>query len=179
MKKKRAGVWILALALLLVHLVFRSTAHAEENQSWKQMFLQGGLCKISFPVAPKKVQEILSLPKGNRLLYDIYTAPLGRGATLFFLTTTFSSSIAEKESLEDVVHAILERNKENKLIFSKENSRFGQRSISFLIQSKTHYFRGEVIAIQDKLFILGMDGNKDDKKMEEAFGRFVESFQFE
>ncbi len=178
---KRVGIWILALTLFMAHLLFRSVAHADEGNvgtPWKTVYTKGGECTISFPTAPQLVEQALNLPEGQTLFYDVYLAPFENKGVFLFLVASYPSALApgyENVGVEGLLKGIVGHRPDNQLIFSKAIQIEGHSGTTFLVESKTHYFRGQAFMLGNKLFLIAMEGKKEFA-VENLFLQFAKSF---
>lgn len=177
---KRFGIWLLALALLAVHILLRSSAHADEGSAWKSFQTKTGDCLIGFPVQPTLVQQSLQLPNSkDRLHYDIYLAPFENKGIFMLLIATYPRPLAgghEIAGLEGLLKGILSHHPDNKLVFADLLEATEHPTLTFLVQSSANYFRGQALMVGNKLYLIAMEG----KKMtidEETFKKFLESFR--
>src|SRR5438105_4881926 len=90
---KKIGTCLFMLSLVAVHVLFRSTAHAETPDSWKQFFTQDGKCSIFFPDQPILVQQSLRIADGQVLDYDIYLAPFEDKGVFMLLVATYPPTL--------------------------------------------------------------------------------------
>jgi hypothetical protein len=178
---KKVGIWILALALFMAHLFFRSAAaHADEGGGWKQTYAKTGDCVISFPSAPQMVQQSLKLAdSGERLNYDVYLAPFEDKGVFLLLVATYPHPLSgghEVAGLEGLLKGIVGHHPDNALVFA-ELIHFGKHpAINFLVQNGKSYFRGQALMVGNKLFLIAMEGRKGTME-ENIFSRFLKSFQ--
>jgi len=175
---KKLGIWLLAIGLLAVHILFRSTAHAAPVDTWKQFYSQDGRCSISFPVQPTLVQQSLKVADGQTLTYDIYLAPFEEKGVFMLLVATYPQTLAgghEIAGLEGLLKGLVGHNAENKLVFANLVDYAGKPAMNFLVQSLSNYFRGHALMSGNKLFLIAMEGRKAELD-EKTFNRFLESF---
>jgi hypothetical protein len=181
---KKIGIWCLAIFLFLSHVLLR-TAHAEETkiqaplENWKEIQSRTGDCRISFPSLPKLVQQTLNVSdKGHKLLYDIYLAPLKGKSLCLLLVATYPFPLKEGHEvagLEGLLRGIVGNNGANQLVFANVLEHKGHPVVDFLVQSPTSFFRGQALMVENKLYLIGIEG-KDGELDESAFRRFAESF---
>ncbi|HEX2583262.1 MAG TPA: hypothetical protein VHL30_04010 [Chlamydiales bacterium] len=178
-KAKKIGVWLLAIFLLATHLLIRSTAQAAEPDSWKQFYTRGGECRISFPSVPKMIQQALTVTEeGDKLTYDVYLAPLNEKALCLLLVAAYPFPLKSGHELlgiEGLLNGIVGHHPDNKLIFANVINQKGNQAVDFLVQSPSSYFRGQAMMKGHKLYLLAIEGKKEDFN-EEAFKKFAESF---
>jgi hypothetical protein len=177
---KKVGIWALAVALFMAHLLFRSVAHADEGGGWKQTYSKSGECLIDFPSPPQMVQQSLKLSEsGAKLNYDIYLAPFEDKGVFLLLIATYPLPMAgghEVAGLDGLLKGIVGHAPDNVLVFSDLIDYHGHPAMNFLVQSGKSYFRGQAFMVGNKLFLIAMEGRKGT--MQEAiFGRFLKSFQ--
>ncbi len=176
---KKLGIWLLAIGLLVVHILFRSTVHAAPVEQWKQFFSQDGACSISFPSEPTLVQQSLRVADGQMLKYDIYLAPFEEKGVFMLLVATYPQTLPggyEVAGLEGLLKGLVGHNVENKLVFANLVDYAGRPAMNFLVQSLSNYFRGQALMSGNKLFLIAMEGRKSELD-EKAFTRFLESFK--
>jgi hypothetical protein len=181
---KTIGIWCLAIFLFLSHVLLRA-AHAEEvtiqapSDNWKEIQSRTGDCRISFPSIPKMVQQTLNVSeKGHKLLYDIYLAPLKGKSLCLLLVATYPFPLKEGHEvagLEGLLRGIVGNNAGNQLVFANVLEHKGHPVVDFLVQSSTSFFRGQALMVENKLYLIGIEG-KDGELDEVAFRRFAESF---
>lgn len=178
---KKVGIWLLALALFMAHLFFRSVAHAEPvGSSWQNVYAKSGDCLIAFPTPPQMVQQSLKLSEsGQRLNYDVYLAPFEDKGVFLLLVATYPLPLSgghEVAGLEGLLKGIVGHNPDNALVFANLIDFNGHPAINFLVQSGTSYFRGQALMVGNKLFLIAMEGRKGTMQ-ENIFTRFAKSFQ--
>jgi hypothetical protein len=179
-KIKKIGIWCLAIFLFVSHILLRS-AYAGESQTdgWKEVRSRAGDCRISFPSVPKMVQQSLNVSeKGHKLLYDVYLAPLKGQSLCLLLVATYPFPLKEGHEiagLEGLLRGIVGNNPENKLVFANVLEHRGHPVVDFLVQSPTSYFRGHALMVENKLYLIAIEG-KQGELDEGAFSRFTESF---
>ncbi len=177
---KKIGIWFLAFSLFAFHLLFRSVAHADEGSSWKQIFAKSGECQISFPTAPQMIQQTLPLADGiNRLSYDVYLAPHEDKGVFLLLIATYPAPLTEGNvvaGLEGLLTGIVNHNPENRLVYADLVMHMGHPTMDFLVEGGNSYFRGQALMVENKLYLIAMEGLKG-KMDETAFSRFFKSFE--
>jgi hypothetical protein len=178
---KRVGIWILALSLFMAHLLFRGVAHADEGGAspWKTIYAKGGECTIAFPSAPQLVEQALNLPEGQTLFYDVYLAPFENKGVFLFLVASYPATLSpgqENMGVEGLLKGIVGHRPDNKLIFANAIQIQGYTGTTFLVQSETHYFRGQALMVGNKLFLIAMEGKKEFA-VEPLFLQFAKSFR--
>lgn len=179
-KLKKIGIWCLAIALFLSHVLLRS-AYAEEGKStpWQELRTRAGDCRILFPTVPKLVQQSLNVSdKGHKLLYDVYLAPLNGKSLCLLLVATYPFPLKEGHEiagLEGLLRGIVGKNADNKLVFANVIELQGHPVIDFLVQSPTSFFRGQALMVDNRLYLIAMEG-KYGELDEDAFSRFADSF---
>jgi len=177
---KKIGIWLLAIGLLLAHILFRSSAHADQlGATWNQFFTKDGTCSISFPSEPTLVQQSLRVADGQRLNYDIYMAPFEDKGVFMLLVATYPRPLSgghEVAGLEGLIKGIVTHNAENRLVFAHLIEYAGHPAMNFLVQSFSNYFRGRALMSGNKLYLIAMEGRKADLD-EITFSRFLESFR--
>jgi hypothetical protein len=179
-KLRKLGIWCLAVVLFVSHVLLRS-AYAEEPRTdlWKEMQTRTGDCRISFPSVPKLVQQSLNVSeKGHKLLYDVYLAPLKGQSLCLLLEATYPFPLKEGHEiagLEGLLRGIIGNNAGNKLVFANVLEHKGHPVVDFLVQSPTSFFRGQALMVNNKLYLLAIEG-KTGELDEQAFARFTESF---
>jgi hypothetical protein len=177
---KKIGIWALALALLMAHILFRNVAQADTGPSWKQTYAKNGECTIEFPVQPQMVQQSLKVSEeGHKLTYDVYLAPFEDKGVFLLLIATYPLPMAgghEIAGLEGLIKGIVSHHVDNRLIFAKMMDHGGHPAINFLVQNGSSYFRGQALMVENKLFLIAMEGRKGEMD-EETFNRFLKSFQ--
>jgi hypothetical protein len=176
---KKAGIWFLALFLLVAHVLLRSSLHAEELSTWQQIKTKAGDCSISFPVLPKFMHQSMVVSKqGHKLDYDIYLAPLNDKALCLLLVATYPFQLKEGHELagiEGLLNGIVGQSPDNKLIFANLIEIEKHKAVDFLVQSPKSYFRGAALMIGNKLYLIAIEGLSNELN-EEAFARFTQSF---
>lgn len=178
---KKVGVWTLAVALLVAHFFFRTVAHADSGQAgWKQFFAQSGECRINFPSAPQLVQQSLRLNEaGHKLNYDVYLAPFEDKGMCLLLIATYPAALPgghEIAGLEGLIRGIVGHNPNNKLVFADLKDHQGHPAMDFLVQSGTSYFRGHAVMVENKLFLIAMEG-KVSERDESVYTQYLKSFK--
>ena len=177
---KKVGIWVLAIALFMAHLLFRSVATADEGTGWKEIYSKSGDCTIAFPSPPQMVQQSLKLAdSGQRLNYDVYLAPFEDRGVFLLLVATYPLPLAsghEVAGLEGLLNGIVGHSAENQLVFAEMVDFGGHPAVNFLVQSGKSYFRGRALMVGNKLFLIAMEGRKGTLE-EKIFSRFVKSFQ--
>lgn len=178
---KKAGIWFLAFVLFMAHLFFRSLAHAGEGSEWTQIYAKGGDWYIAFPSTPQKIQQSLKLPDSDQPLhYDMYLAPFENKGIFLFLVATHPlppSPGREIAGLEGFLKGIVGHHPDNRLVFARFVMVGKKPAIDFLVESKARYFRGQVLMVGNRLFLIAMEVHQG-KVDEKVFARFAESFQF-
>ncbi len=177
---KKVGIWILALALFMAHIFFRSIAHADEGSGWRKMYSKSGECVIDFPSAPQMVEQSVKLADtGQRLNYDIYLAPYEDKGVFLLLIATYPLPLSgghEVAGLEGLLKGIVGHSPDHSLIFADLVDYHGHPALNFLIQGQMSYFRGQAVMVGNKLFLIAMEGRKESMQ-ENIFTRFLKSFQ--
>lgn len=176
---KKVGIWCLAFFLFLAHLFFRSVAHADTPIAWKQVFMKSGDCSIEFPTTPQLIHQALQLAEGQKLLYDVYVAPVENQGVFLLLIATYPLPLTgghEVAGLEALVKGIVNHSPDNELIFAEKIEWNGHPAIHFLVRGGANYFRGQAFMRGNKLFLIAMEG-KESNREETLFTRFVRSFQ--
>ena len=176
---KKMGVWFLAIGLMLAQLLFRSTAHAAEVQTWNQYQAQDGACSIAFPSRPTLVQQSLKVAEGQILTYDIYVAPFEDKGVFMLLVAKYPQALPgghEIAGLDGLLKGILSHNVENKLVFANLIDYAGRPAMNFLVQNLSNYFRGHAFMSGNRLFLIAMEGRKTEVD-EKTFKLFLESFK--
>lgn len=177
---KKVGIWCLAIFLFVSHVLLRS-AYAEEPkvEVWKEVRTKSGDCRISFPSIPKMVQQSLNVSeKGHKLLYDVYLAPLKGQSLCLLLVATYPFPLKgghEIAGLEGLLRGIVGNNAENKLVFANVLEHKGHPVVDFLVQSPTSFFRGQALMVENKLYLIAVEG-KAGELDEAAFHKFADSF---
>jgi hypothetical protein len=178
---KKAGVWFLALFLVAAHLFMR-TAHADEGSSWNMMISRTGDCRIHFPSRPQMVQQSLQVSDdGLRLHYDVYLSPFEDKGVCLLLIAQYPLPIVpgnELVGLEGLLNGIVGHNAENKLTFANVVDLQGVPGVDFLVQGGANYFRGLAFMVENKLYLIAMEGKKEYLN-ETIFTRFSKSFQMQ
>ena len=148
---KKLGIWLLAIGLMVAHIIFRSTAHAEApDDAWKQFYTQDGRCSISFPGQPTLVQQSLNVADGQRLNYDIYLAPFEDKGVFMLLVATYPHSLSgghEVAGLQGPLKGIVGHNIANNLVFANLVDHSGRPAMNLLVQGHDY----KIIA--EKLFL--------------------------
>ena len=178
---KKVGIWCLAIGLLMVHVLFRTTAHASEHPQWQQFASYSGECEIAFPTKPSFMEQSLQLPEGKGMLhYEVYLAPFeDRKGVFMLLIATYPHTLDgghEVAGLEGLVRGIVNHNPENRLVFANLLQFFEHPALTFLVQSSANYFRGQAVMVGNKLYLIAMEGRKGELN-EKTFNRFLESFR--
>ena len=177
---KKVGIWCLAIGLLMVHILFRSSAHAAEVSTWKQFYTKSGECAIGFPAQPTLVQQSLQLSEGKeKLHYEVYLAPFEDKGVFMLLIATYPRTLAgghEVAGLEGLLRGIVSHHPDNQLIFANLLQFAEHPAINFLVQGTSSYFRGQALMIGNKLYLIAMEGRRGDLN-EETFTKFLESFK--
>lgn len=190
---KLAGIWLLTIFLLATHVFLRSALHAEETSivvqsdatvtqssaSWALVQSQSGACSISFPSAPKLIQQSLNVSEqGHKLTYDVYIAPLNGKSLCLLLEAVYPYALKsghELAGIEGLLNGILGQSPDNQLVFAKILEQSGHPSVDFLVQSSTSYFRGQALMVGNKLYLVAIEG-KVGELDEALFTQFVQSF---
>ena len=177
---KKIGVLLLAMGLLAIQILFRSSVHADEGSAWKQFQTKSGECRIAFPEKPTLVQQSMQLSDGQgRLQYDIYLAPFEDKGVFMLLVATYPKPLMgghEVAGLEGLLKGIVSHHPDNELIFAKLLQFAQHPALNFLVQSTSSYFRGQALMVGNKLYLVAMEGKKIS--MDEAtFTKFLQSFQ--
>lgn len=177
---KKVGIWCLAIGLFMVHLLCRTTAHAGENH-WQQFPSANGECEIAFPSQPSFMEQSLQLPEGKGVLhYEVYLAPFDdRKGVFMLLIATYPSAVNsgnEIAGLEGLVRGIVNHHPENKLVFANLLEFSEYPALTFLVQSSANYFRGQAVMIDNKLYLIAMEGKKGEMN-EKTFNHFLQSFR--
>jgi hypothetical protein len=177
---KKIGIWALAVALFMAHLLFRSVAHADAGPTWKQTYSKSGECLIDFPSPPQMVQQSLKISdSGAKLNYDIYLAPFEDKGVFLLLIATYPLPLTgghEVAGLDGLLKGIVGHSPDNVLVFSDQIDFHGHPAMNFLVQSGKSYFRGQAFMVGNKLFLIAMEGRKGTMQ-ETIFTRFLKSFQ--
>lgn len=177
---KKIGIWLLAIGLLMAHILFRSSAHADEGGAWKQFYAKSGECAIGFPRQPTLVQQSLKLSEGqDRLHYDVYLAPFEDKGVFMLLIATYPRPLAgghEVAGLEGLLRGIVSHHPDNQLIFANLLKFAEHPALNFLVQSTSSYFRGQALMVGNKLYLIAMEGRKSALD-EETFVKFLQSFK--
>lgn len=178
---KKVGIWCLAIFLFVSHVLLRS-AYAEEQpkvEVWKEVRSKTGDCRISFPSIPKMVQQTLNVSdKGHKLLYDVYLAPLKGQSLCLLLVATYPFPLKgghEIAGLEGLLRGIVGNNAGNQLVFANVIEHKGYPVVDFLVQSPTSFFRGHALMVENKLYLIAIEG-KTGELDEAAFSKFADSF---
>jgi hypothetical protein len=177
---KKVGIWCLALGLLAVHILFRSTAHAAEKPMWQQFASQTGECEIGFPAKPTFMEQTLQLPDGKgKLHYQVYLSPYENRGVFMLLIATYPHTLEgghEIAGLEGLVKGIVNHHPDNQLIFANLLQFAEHPAMNFLVQSTANYFRGQALMSGNKLYLIAMEGRKGELD-EQTFARFLKSFK--
>jgi hypothetical protein len=181
-KFKKVGIWCLAIFLFVSHVLLRAAYAGEvpvDAAPWKEMRTQSGDCRISFPSVPKMIQQSLNVSdKGHKLLYDVYLAPLKGQSLCLLLVATYPFPLKEGHEiagLEGLLRGIVGNNVGNKLVFANVIEHKGHPVVDFLVQSPTSFFRGHALMVDNKLYLIAIEG-KQGELDEKAFNKFAESF---
>lgn len=182
-KAKSVGIWFVAFFLLATHVFLRSALHAEEvpvmAPVWQEVQARTGDCSISFPSAPKLVQQELKVSEqGHKLTYDVYLAPLNDKSLCLLLVAVYPYSLKgghELAGIEGLLNGILGQSPENQLLFANVIDKDGQAVVDFLIQSPTSYFRGHALMVDNKLYLIAIEGISGELD-EKSFEKFAQSF---
>lgn len=178
---KKIGIWLLAFSLFAFHLFFRAVAHAETpGDAWKKIFTKSGECQIAFPTQPQMIQQTLPLADGvNRLSYDVYLAPHEEKGVFLLLIATYPMPLSgghEVAGLEGLLSGIVNHNPENELVYADLVELLGHPAMSFLVKGGNSYFRGQALMVGNKLYLIAMEGIKDQMD-EKVFTQFCKSFK--
>ena len=177
---KKAGVWFLALFLLAAHVFMQNSVHADEGSSWKVMVSRTGDCGIHFPSRPQMVQQSLQVSDdGLRLHYDVYLSPFEDKGVCLLLIAQYPLPVVpgnELVGLEGLLNGIIGHNAENSLTFAKVIDLQGVPGVDFLVQGGSNYFRGLAFMVENRLYLIAMEGKKENLD-EAVFARFSKSFQ--
>jgi len=172
---------LLAIALVAMQCLSTPALHAGAPIAWNAIQGKNGECQISFPSLPQVMQQKIPVGQGGKhLFYDMYVAPFEEKGLFLLLVATYPEPIPqggqEVAGLQGLVRGILGQHPENRLVFGEMGTLLGHPSVSFLIESKTSYFRGQALVVGNKLFLIAMEGIKGS--LDEAiFKHFVKSFQ--
>ncbi len=142
---------------------------------------KNGECSIGFPSEPTLVQQSLQVASGELLYYDIYLAPFQDKGVYMLLIATYPQPIAngnEAAGLQGLVKGIVGHSPENQLVFAKLIDYQGSPAMSFLVHSLANYFRGQAFMVDNKLFLIAMEGRKTELD-EGTFNQFLESFKLQ
>src|SRR5579863_1723562 len=170
---KKVGIWCLAIFLFVSHVLLRA-AYAGEPlvDKWKEVQSRTGDCRISFPSVPKMVQQSLNVSdKGHKLLYDVYLAPLKGQSLCLLLVATYPFPLKEGHEiagLEGLLRGIVGNSAGNKLVYANVIEHQGHPVVDFLVQSPTSFFRGHAMMVQNKLYLIAIEG-KEGELDETAF----------
>jgi hypothetical protein len=178
-RAKKIGIWLLALALFATQVLLRSSAHADEVSSWKQIYAITGDCRISFPTVPKMLQQALKVSEdGDHLTYDVYLSPLNEKALCLLLVAIYPfplKSGQELAGIEGLLSGIVGHHPDNKLVFAKLIDHKGIPVVDFLVQSPSSYFRGHALMKGNKLYLIAIEG-KQGELNEKTFRDFSSTF---
>jgi hypothetical protein len=179
---RKLGFWLTTAALIAVHLFFRTQAHADVplRGAWKEVYSRTGDCKISFPALPQMFQQSFKVDEsGKKLTYDIYLAPYQDRGVCMLLIAQYPMPLPkghEVVGLEGLLKGIVGQHPDNQLIFAELIDINGFPALTFLVQSGKNYFRGQAFMIGNKLFMVAMEGGKQNFE-EPTFQRFLKSFE--
>ena len=182
-KVKTVGIWFVAFFLLATHAFFQSPLHAEEvaavSSTWQQVQTRAGDCSISFPSEPRLIQQSLNVSdQGHKLTYDVYLAPLSDQSLCLLLVAVYPYSLKgghELAGIEGLLNGILAQSPENKLLFANVVDQNGNPTVDFLIQSPSSYFRGQALMVENKLYLIAIEGISGQLD-ETSFVKFSRSF---
>ncbi len=182
-KVKSLGIWFIAFFLLATQIFLRSALHAQEvpvaQPNWQQIQSKGGDCSISFPATPKLIQQSLNVSEqGHKLTYDVYLAPLNEKSLCLLLVAVYPYSLKgghELAGIEGLLNGILAQSPDNQLVFANIVDQNGQPTVDFLIQSPTSYFRGQALMVENKLYLIAIEGISGELD-EKSFVKFAQSF---
>lgn len=179
-RMKTVGIWVLALSLFAFQLFFRTLGHADGAPSWQKTVAKSGECHIYFPSVPQKIEQTLPLADGvNRLSYDVYLAPHEDKGVYLLLIATYPMPLSgghEVAGLEGLLSGIVNHNPENNLVYADLIDKQGHPTVDFLVEGGTSYFRGQALMVENKLYLVAMEGIKGNMD-EKAFERFLKSFK--
>jgi hypothetical protein len=177
---RKLGICFLVLSLLAIHFFTQNRAYANEGSTWNLMISRTGDCRIHFPSHPQMVQQSFQLSDdGLRLHYDVYIAPFEDKGVCLLLIAQYPLPITkgnEMAGLEGLLNGIIGHSSDNKLAFAKVIELQGTPGVDFLVNSKSNYFRGLAFMIENKLYLIAMEGKKEYLN-EQIFNRFSNSFQ--
>ena len=126
------------------------------------------------------VQQSLKVSEdGLRINYDVYIAPLEDKAICLLLIAQYPLAVEpgqELEGIEGLLSGIVSHNKDNQLIYAKVIDLQGVPAVDFLVQGGSNYFRGLALMVGSKLYLIAMEGKKENLD-EKIFTRFSGSFQ--
>jgi hypothetical protein len=182
-KGKTVGIWLIAIFLLATHVFLRTAVHAEETtviqSDWQKVETRTGDCSISFPTAPKLIQQSFTVSKqGDKLTYDVYLAPLNEKSLCLLLVAVYPYALKaghELAGVEGLLNGIMGQSPDNKLLFANIINQNGHPTVDFLVQSPTSYFRGRAFMVGNKLYLMAIEGVSGALD-EAAFVRFTQSF---
>ncbi len=177
---RKLGIWFLVFSLLAIHFLTQNHVHANESSPWNLMISRTGDCRIHFPARPQMVQQSFQISDdGLRLHYDVYLAPFEDKGVCLLLIAQYPLPITkgnEITGLEGLLNGIIGHSADNKLTFAKVIELQGTPGIDFLVHSKSNYFRGLAFMIGNKLYLIAMEGKKENLN-EKIFNRFSKSFE--
>ena len=178
--KNKINVWCLTLFLVLMQVFFTNVLQAGEGSDWQKMISPKGECGISFPCQPQIIQQNLPIQGTNsKLSYDVYLAPNEDKGVFLLLVATYPVSLSgghEISGLEGLLSGIVNHHPENQLIYADMTELMGKPAIDFLVEGGGSYFRGQAVMSGNKLFLIAMEGFKNELN-EQVFNQFLKSFK--
>ncbi len=179
--RKKLGIWFFALSLIGLQMLFTNVGFSQESTSWQKTVSQGGECKIEFPSAPQVIQQSLPIAgTSSKLSYDVYIAPHDDKGVFLLLIATYPISMGgaghEIAGLEGLISGIVNHHPENQLVYAEMTELVGNPAVNFLVEGGGSYFRGQAVMIGNKLYLIAMEGLKDELR-EDVFNKFLSSFK--
>ncbi len=149
---------------------------AEKAEPAVNYILCGG-CKVGFSAEPQVIRETMDLAKSRgQLSYEVYRSKMVNGSESLLLVASYPEPVApgqELKGIEGFIKGVV--GNDNQLVFAHLTSVEGKEAVDFLIESPTSYFRGLVLMVGSKLYLIAMEGRLGSLD-ESAFERFSGSF---
>ncbi|MDE3055939.1 MAG: hypothetical protein KGI80_04520 [Verrucomicrobiota bacterium] len=165
---------------MLAFLPLFSPLYGSDRMTLKSFASQKGECEIGFPEAPNFMEQSLQLPEDRGTLrYEVYLSPFENKGVFMLLIATYPASLDQENSvagLEGLVRGIVHHHPDNRLVFAKMMEFSKHPSLTFLVQSPNNYFRGQAVMVDNKLYLIAMEGKKDTLD-EKVFTRFIQTFR--
>ncbi|MEC8306288.1 MAG: hypothetical protein VXZ72_00310 [Chlamydiota bacterium] len=154
-----------------------ASSQVEAFRHWKE-FESSNEWHVKLPSYPKHLHQVIEVPGGESLAYDIYLSTLDRHAAYIILSadaTPFLNQSHGHKGLENILNHLMNQ-KKGKLISARLIEEDRDQGMDFFIDYQGIYFRGRVWLTPKKVYLLGMESNESHYPYE-AFDHFVNSFK--